>query len=1231
MTRVPPLLRGPRGIALGLLVAWPVAAALLPNGLPLGIVVLGLVLGSLNALTAIGLVLVYRSSRIINFAQAEIGGLAASVAVIMVVGYRLPYLVALPVGLVTALLTGAVVDRVVVRRFFQAPRLILTVATVGLAQFLAGLEIKLPRLFHHVQPLTTFKTPWHVHFTISPIIFNGDHMLAMIVVPAALAALAWFLGRSDIGVAVRGAAESGERALLLGIPIRRLSTITWMVAAGLSGVGAMLSAPILGPNLGALAGPEVLLAPLAAAVVARLESLPVAVATALGIGVVQQGVFWSYPRSSTVDLILFALVLGALLFQRRPDARVDDADLGGYEAVRQVRPIPQALAGLMELRLVALVVALVLGGVIVLVPLWLSRAQLILAAFMAIYAIMAVSLVVLTGWAGQISLGQFAFAGVGAAATGSLLVHAGIDLFVAFLAAAVVGSVTAVLIGLPALRIKGLLLAVTTLAFAVPVNTYFLNSAYFPRFTPRTVTRPPILQRFDIDNPRTFYFFCLFILVVALVLARNFRRSRVGRAVTAVRDNERGAASYGISPVKAKLTAFMFSGALAGIAGGLYVLGTRGIGFSGFAPVNSLVVFTMVVIGGLGSLTGALIGAAYVQLVQYFFGGDVRLLATGGGFVVLLMIVPGGLGEIAYAVRDLLLRAVARRRGIDVPSLVREGDDEPGASAEADTTVDEAHSLLRCDGLESSYGHVQILFKANLAVGEGAIVALLGTNGAGKSTLLKVIAGIVPATSGRVVFEGTDISALSPIERLQRGVVMVPGGRGVFQSLTVGENLRLAGWLRRKDRAALATATERVVEVFPVLADRMDEPASALSGGQQQMLTLAQALLCEPKLLMIDELSLGLSPRVVATLLNVVRELNAAGTTVVLVEQSVNVATSIAQRAAFMDRGHVRFAGDLAELQAQPDLLRSVFLGAARPVAARRRLPATVATDGNGQRPPSGPRLSMAGVTRRFGGVAALTDVDIDVGGNRIIGLIGANGAGKTTLLDVCSGFLSANAGRIELDGDDITDLPPFARASRGLGRSFQDARLFPSMTVAESLAVAFDRHVDVRDPVACTLRVGATVDSEEDVSERVDALLAEMGLMRYREAFVSELSTGTRRILDLAGAVAHDPTVLLLDEPSSGIAQRESEALAEVLVELRDRTGASLVIVEHDIPLVSSIADELVCLHLGSVIARGKPKKVLDDPAVIEAYLGTDQATIARSSGRVTKRVAKKATAAAR
>jgi branched-chain amino acid transport system ATP-binding protein len=256
----------------------------------------------------------------------------------------------------------------------------------------------------------------------------------------------------------------------------------------------------------------------------------------------------------------------------------------------------------------------------------------------------------------------------------------------------------------------------------------------------------------------------------------------------------------------------------------------------------------------------------------------------------------------------------------------------------------------------------------------------------------------------------------------------------------------------------------------------------------------------------------------------------------------------------------------------------------------------------------------VTGLGRRFGGIAAIDDVDLDVGAGRILGIIGANGAGKTTLFDLCSGFVMPNAGRIRLDGVDVTSWSAAERAEVGLGRSFQDARLFPSMTVAEAVAVAFERHVDVRDPVACIARVGATVDSEDDVRRRVDALIDRTGLTGFRDVFVSELSTGTRRIVDLACAVAHDPRVLLLDEPSSGVAQRESEALGQLLLRLRDETGMAMIVIEHDIPLVSSIADELVCLHLGSVIARGAPRSVLKDPGVVAAYLGTDPTAIRRS-----------------
>ena len=1193
-------------LAVGVAVLWAVAAHLLPNGLPLGIVLFGLVLGGLASLTAMGLVIVYRSARIINFAQAEIGGLAASVAVIMVAGGHVSYYVAVPLGLAAALATGALVDVLVIRRLFSAPRLILTVATIGVAQIIGGAELGLPQRFGHLRPLTTFTTPFTFHRKISPIVFNGDYLVAGVVIVAVLIGLAWFLNRTGLGVAIRGAADSNDRALLLGIPVHRLSTITWIVAAGLSGIGAILTAPILGPQIGIIAGPTSLLAPLTAAVIGRMESLTTAFVASLLIGVFEQAVFWSYPRASTVDVVLFVVVLVALLVQRRQLSRTDDPGLGGYVAVREVRRIPTSLRRLPEVRWASVIGSAALAAVVIVVPLVATDSRRTIFAYVAIYGILAVSLVVLTGWSGQISLGQFAFAGVGAATTASLFVHARVDLFLCLAAAALVGALTAVVIGVPAIRLPGLFLAVVTLAFSVPVSTFLLSSTYFPRLNPSSLIRPAVLQRFDLNSALTFYYFCLFVLVVAVVLAHNYRRSRAGRAAFAVRDNPRGAAAYAISPLRVRLTAFAFAGALAGVAGGLYAIGLRGMPFSGFNPSLSLQTFIMVVVGGLGSLAGGLLGAVYLYGTQYFLNGAWQLLATGGGILFVVLFLPGGLADVLYRGRDVALRAVARRRNLSVPSL--EETAAVPVTTEAHGAPDDL-ALLSVRGLDASYGQVPVLFGVDLDIVEGEIVGLLGTNGAGKSTVLRVISGLLKPKGGEITYAGRPVASMTPVERVQAGLVMIPSGRTVFPSLTVDENLRLGGWLARHDPAFIEKTTAWVFELFPALQLRRHTSASSLSGGEQQMLTIAQALYCKPRLLMIDELSLGLSPVVVAQLLAVIRQLAAAGVTIVIIEQSVNLATSIAERSVFMERGQVRFSGTTAELAQRPDLVRSVFLG-----ERVRRRRTTVDADAPAV-------FAVEGVRRRFGAVYALDGVSIEARRGEILGIIGANGAGKTTLFDVCSGFLPPSDGRVLLDGTDVTALAAHERADLGLGRVFQDARLFPSLTVSEAIAVALERHIEVREPFISMLHTGPVTDSEADVHRRVVELVERFGLERYRDAFVSELSTGTRRIVELACVVAHDPSVVLLDEPTSGIAQRESEALGSLLLDLRAETGATFVVIEHDVPLIASIADRLVCLHLGTVICEGPPGAVLRDGAVVAAYLGEEQAAIARSGATRTRR----------
>ena len=522
--------------------------------------------------------------------------------------------------------------------------------------------------------------------------------------------------------------------------------------------------------------------------------------------------------------------------------------------------------------------------------------------------------------------------------------------------------------------------------------------------------------------------------------------------------------------------------------------------------------------------------------------------------------------------------------------------------------------LLLVRAVDAGYGGRQVLFGVDIDVKEGEIVALLGTNGAGKSTLLKAISGIVEADRGAVVLDGRDITHAPPNEIAVLGISQMPGGAGVFGSLTVRENLMLAGWTQHREPDTVRDSTEEVLAMFPVLRHRIADAAADLSGGQQQMLALGMAFIAKPRVLLIDELSLGLAPVVVGQLLPIVERLAASGVAIIMVEQSVNVALSIAKRAYFLERGTVRFSGPTADLLTRPDLLRSVFLSHA-----------SSGSSINGQRhevdqaAPSA--LVIDGLVRTFGGIRAVSDVSFDIKPREIVGIIGPNGAGKTTLFDLISGFIPTEAGRVHLAGRDISEASPAQRAAAGLGRSFQDARLFPELTVNETLAIATERFVGSRSMFAAALRLPQTYDSEQQVARRVEELLELMGLGDYRNSFVRELSTGTRRVVDLACQVAHRPTVILLDEPSSGIAQREVEALAPVLLRLRDDMGASLIVIEHDMPLISSISDRLIALDQGAVVTIGKPNDVLENPQVVESYLGSSGAAISRSGSETTTR----------
>ncbi|MDQ1397999.1 MAG: hypothetical protein QOG64_3258, partial [Acidimicrobiaceae bacterium] len=398
--------------------------------------------------------------------------------------------------------------------------------------------------------------------------------------------------------------------------------------------------------------------------------------------------------------------------------------------------------------------------------------------------------------------------------------------------------------------------------------------------------------------------------------------------------------------------------------------------------------------------------------------------------------------------------------------------------------------------------------------------------------------------------------------------------------------------------------------------------AGSLSGGEQQMLSLGQAFIAQPKLMLIDELSLGLAPTVVEQLLEIVRAIHDKGTTIILVEQSVNIALRLAQRALFMEKGEVRFSGPTAELLERKDILRAVFLkgaGAAGETtngngkspggakAVKDRAAAVQARDAAAAEYLTKPVvLRTEGLTKRYGGVTAVDGVDLEVHEGEILGLIGPNGAGKTTIFDLICGFTPLNGGSVHLLGHDVTGWTPDRRAAIGLGRSFQDARLWPSLTVRETIAVGMERHVQIRSALPALLGMPVVAESEHQVREEVDELIGILGLGAFRNKFVSELSTGSRRIVEIAAILAHRPQVLILDEPSSGIAQKETEALGPLLKEAQAYLGCSMLVIEHDMPLITGLADHLVGLDRGTVVTHGRPSAVLQHPHVVESYLGT-------------------------
>ena len=914
---------------------------MLAVGFPPQVISSGAITGLTYGVMAVGVVLIFRSTRVINFAIGEMGGFAAALLYRLVIDWNAPFWLSLAIGVAVGALIGAALELVIVRRLFSAPRVILLVALIGAAQLLLFFELILPDVTK-VRPYpTAFSGTWH----IGGLVIRGPELTVIVVIPVLVIALSLFLGRTKYGVAIRASAANADAARLAGINIKRMSTIVWVVAGGLAAISAMLFGP-LNPEAGSAlgVGPGLLLRVLAAALIGGMVSMPLAFVAGIGIGVAESLINYNFnAQRGLLDLVLFVVVLVTLLVSGRRRV-LAEAGSGRWSFAPRTRPIPIALRSKWWVRSLPAFgvgfVALVALYPLVLLHLPSERSS---WSRVLLYALVALSLTVLTGWAGQLSLGQFAFVGVGGLTTAAL-VHAGIGFFPALLLASVVTAIAAIVVGAPALRRPGLYLAVTTFAFAVMTSSWllwldvFLHGDVQAQLPRQIVPVPAALfsHGWSLSAEGSYYTVCLIALVGVLIGVSLLQRSRLGRSMVAVRDNERAAASLGISPTAVKVTAFGIGGWIAGLAGGLLVGLLTAAGPGDFPATESLRVISIVVIGGLSSVAGAVLGAFVVVGLPELFNNSVQigLLTSGAGMLILLLYFPGGLVQVLYNLRDAAFAFAARR----LP--------EPPAPA----------------------------------------------------------------------------------------------------ALTKAQPAPLS--LTRRSAPAEHDAAIRVTD------------------------------------------------------------------------------------------------------------------------------------------------LSVS-----FGSRLVLVDVNMVVRPGEVVGLIGANGAGKTTLMNAIGGFVRSR-GRIEILGDDAHHLSPTRRARLGLGRSFQGAELFQDLTVRETVGLA----------------VRGVRPWQRKTRPEADEVIDFLGLGSFGDRFINELSTGTRRVVELACLMASGANILCLDEPTAGIAQRESEAFGPLILRIRAELRASLFIIEHDMPVIMGISDRVYCLEAGQMLSEGTPDEVRNDPRVIASYLGTDERAIQRS-----------------
>ncbi|MCY4492462.1 MAG: branched-chain amino acid ABC transporter permease/ATP-binding protein [Acidimicrobiaceae bacterium] len=895
------------------------------------LLLLGSIFGIGYALLGIGLVLAYRSSGFINFAHGSIGLVAASMMSVVVNDYGVPYWLGFSGALIVAALLAAGVESFVVRKLSAAPKVLSMVATLGAAQALLLLALSFSKggLGGGSFPQPPFFPEFDLTVYVSP---SSTALLCLS--PLVVAGLYVFLQRSRYGLAIRGAAANPDSATLAGADPRHMAMLSWALAGAIAAFAAML---IIGNQSTVTAdalGPDFIVRGLAVAALARFANLPAALVSGVGIGIVEQVMASNPDATGWFEGALFVLILVGVALQVRSVREQPER----WSSLAPNRRLPDAYRGVWLIRNLAWVTGAVGVAVALVVPLLISNRSAFVLSTIVAFATIGISVSFLTGLAGQLSLGQVAFAAIGAVVGVRVATETG-SLILGLLCGGVTAALVSAAVGLPALRVQGLLLAIATLAFALATFSWLLRQDW--AFGVGLSSRPVSALGIDLGTSRRFYFAALLTFVMVLAIAHVLRRSSFGRSLIAVRDNAPAARVLQIAPRRLLLAAYGFSGFVAGIGGVVLAMSNTFVSRSIFTPSDSINVVSLAVIGGLSELTGPLLGAAYLIGIREFF--DLELSALAGlnaAWLILILEQPRGLHGLLSTTRSNFIDQIARLHGIaPVAARTEPSDIESGSTAVTVTPADHdrpaADAMLEVRAISKRFGDLVAVDDVSLQVRAGETLGLIGPNGAGKTTLFELVSGFLRPDAGTVVFAGADITGLPPEARSRAGLVRSFQNASLFPTMTARDIIFLANKRAAGHSFVVGgSAAERRIEDETAetlamfgLGGLAEVPVSLLSTGTRRLVELAANVALRPRLLLMDEPSAGIAQAETEALGAVIAQIrDAYEMTLVVIEHDMPLLSSVCDRLVAMETGSVIAQGTPSEVQADPAVVRS-YLG----------------------------------------------------------------------------------------------------------------------------------------------------------------------------------------------------------------------------------------------------------------------------------------------------------------